>query len=228
MAHISDTKPDPKNARRHTSRNVAMIESSIQRDGFGRSVLLANDGTVIAGNATIDASASAGIEDMIVVETDGTKIIAVKRTDVEPGSERFYGLALSDNRAAELATWSPEMLQQVFDAGVDSAPFWFPEELDALFAAAEPEITPGLTDPDAVPEPPKEPITKPGDLWLLGKHRLLCGDSTVVTDVDRLLGADKTATLLHADPPYGMGKEKDGILNDNLYASKLDMFQMGW
>ena len=81
MSKLEGIKHDPRNARRHSPRNVGMIESSIQRDGFGRSVLLANDGTVIAGNATIDAAASAGFEDVLVVETDGTKVIAVKRTD---------------------------------------------------------------------------------------------------------------------------------------------------
>lgn len=133
-AHISDTKPDPKNARKHTSRNLALIESSIQRDGFGRSVLLANDGTVIAGNATIDASASAGLEEMIVVESDGSKIIAVKRTDVAPGSARFRSLALADNRATDLSEFDADVLRELADDGVDLSQFWFDDELDALLA----------------------------------------------------------------------------------------------
>jgi hypothetical protein len=134
MAHISDTKPDKRNARRHTPRNLAQIETSIQRDGFGRSILLANDGTIIAGNATTDAAGSAGLEDMLIVDSDGSKIIAVRRTDVEPGSERFINLALSDNRAAELADWDSEMLRQLADDGADLSQFWFDDELDALLA----------------------------------------------------------------------------------------------
>jgi len=84
----------------------------------------------------------------------------------------------------------------------------------------------GLTDDDHIPEV-KDPICKSGDLWKLGDHRLLCGDATKKADVDRLMGGEK-ADLVHADPPYGMGKEKDGIANDNLYREKLDTFQMEW
>ncbi len=80
---------------------------------------------------------------------------------------------------------------------------------------------------DDVPEPPAEPITKLGDLWLLGEHRLLCGDTTNAANVSRLLNSQEI-TMLHADPPYGMGKEKDGVQNDNLYQDKLDKFQMQW
>ena len=110
-----------------------MIVNSIQRDGFGRSVLLANDGTVIAGNATIDASASAGFEDVIVVETDGTKVIAVKRTDVEPGSEQFTRLALADNRAAELAEWDEAVIAELNEE-LDLSAFFYDDELARVLA----------------------------------------------------------------------------------------------
>lgn len=113
MTHIAELKPDSRNARKHNPRNVGMIEDSLQRDGFGRSVLLANDGTIIAGNATIDAAAQAGIEDVLIVESDGTKVVAVKRTDVEPDSERFHMLALADNRTAELAEWDEAVLAEL-------------------------------------------------------------------------------------------------------------------
>ena len=85
----------------------------------------------------------------------------------------------------------------------------------------------GATDPDAVPDVPEEPVTKPGDLWLLGEHRLLCGDATNAEDVARLLGG-AMAECVAADPPYGMGKQAEGIANDNLQAQKLDAFQMAW
>ena len=124
-------KHDPRNARRHSPRNVGMVESSIQRDGFGRSILLANDGTVIAGNATIDAAASAGLDDVIVVESDGTKIIAVKRTDVAPGSEEFTRLALADNRAAELASWDADVLAGLNEE-MDLSAFFGDDELAVL------------------------------------------------------------------------------------------------
>ena len=129
---ISNLKYDPRNARRHTPRNVGMVEHSIQRDGFGRSILVANDGTIIAGNATVEAAASAGIENVIVVESDGKSIIAVKRTDIEPGSPEFTALAISDNRAAELAEWDAEVLQSFMDDGVDLDQFWFEDEITRL------------------------------------------------------------------------------------------------
>lgn len=134
MAHIGDLKPDNRNARRHTPRNVGMIEHSIQANGFGRSVLLANDGTIIAGNATIDAAASAGLDDVLIVETDGRKVIAVKRTDVAPDSPQFKALALSDNRAAELAEWEPGVIAQLNDE-MDLSPFFFEDELQAVLGA---------------------------------------------------------------------------------------------
>lgn len=199
--HIRDLKPDPRNARAHNPRNVGMIESSIQRDGFGRSVLLAKDGTIIAGNATIDAAASAGLEDVIVVETDGTKVVAVKRTDVEPDSPEFHNLAVADNRAAELAEWDTSVLAELAEE-VDLSAFWHEGELEALLASVT-EVGGGLTDPDAVPEPPKEAVTRPGDIYWLGDHRLVCGDATSPTDMERLMGSGK-ANLVWTDPPYGV------------------------
>ena len=127
----SGIKHDPRNARKHNPRNLAQIEQSIQRDGFGRSILLAADGTVIAGNATIDSAASAGLDDVIVVETDGTKVVAVKRTDVAPGSEQFHRLALADNRAAELASWDAEVLAGL-NAEMDLSGLFFDDELAVI------------------------------------------------------------------------------------------------
>lgn len=130
--NIANLKTDPRNARRHTERGIGTIERSIQRDGFGRSILIANDGTIIAGNATIEAAASAGLENVRIIETDGREIIAVKRTDIEPGSPEFTALAISDNRAAELAEWDAGVLAALADDGVDLDQFWLPEELSAV------------------------------------------------------------------------------------------------
>lgn len=118
FSRLGDVKHDPRNARKHNPRNLSLIESSIQRDGFGRSILLAADGTVITGNATVDAAASAGLDDVIVVETDGTKVVAVKRTDVAPGSEQFHKLALADNRATDLSEFDPAVLQELVGDGL--------------------------------------------------------------------------------------------------------------
>lgn len=85
----------------------------------------------------------------------------------------------------------------------------------------------GLSDENEVPEALEVSCTTSGDVWLLGGHRVMCGDSTVAEHLDILM-AGRTAQLIHADPPYGMGKEKDGVANDNLYKEKLDAFQMAW
>jgi DNA modification methylase len=108
---------------------------------------------------------------------------------------------------------------KVEDADLLAATGYDAAEVDKMSKA---EVT-----EDEVPEPLAEPITKAGDLWILGEHRVLCGDSTKAQDVGRLMNGTK-AQLIHADPPYGMGKEKDGVQNDNLYTDKLDAFQMAW
>lgn len=129
QATLGDFKPDARNARKHNPRNVGQIERSIQANGFGRSLLLANDGTIIAGNATAEAAASAGLEDAIVIETDGTKVIAVKRTDVAPGSPRAHQLAVEDNRAGELAEWDTAVLAQLAaESQIDLDEYFFEEE----------------------------------------------------------------------------------------------------
>lgn len=128
--HISVLKHDPRNARQHTPRTLSTIERSLNRDGFGRSILLAKDGTIIAGNATTDAAINAGLENVRIIDSDGTEVIAVRRTDIEPGSAEFTHLAIADNRAAEHSSFSPEVLQALIDDGlVEPDEFWFPEEL---------------------------------------------------------------------------------------------------
>lgn len=223
LTSLGALTPDARNARRHNPRNVATVESSIQHDGFGRSILLANDGTIIAGNATVDAAGAAGIEDVLVVESDGTKVIAVKRVDVEPGSERFHKLALADNRAAELADWDPAVLDALA-AEMDLSGLFRDDELAALLARIDDDDTgPGPYDHDAAalaaelpddvdlaPLPPAEAdaVTKPGDLWLLGAHRLLCGDATDADQVRRLMAGERSP-LMPTDPPYLVGYRGD-------------------
>lgn len=134
---------------------------------------------------------------------------------------------IADNQLPLNAGWNMgtlkaevEALQDLdFDIGVLGFDSSF---LDQLLADALPDAAP--------PEPPDEtadPVTVEGDVWLLDGHRIMCGDSTSVDAVQRLVG-DERAALLHADPPYGMGKQKDGVQNDNLYKEKLDDFQLEW
>lgn len=129
--HTKDLKPDKRNARRHTDRNVEMIATSLQDAGFGRSILIANDGTILAGNATVEAAGAVGLDDVQIVESDGSKIIAVKRTDLDPDSEIATKLALWDNRTAELAEWDADTLA-VLAEEVDLSGLWDDAELHAI------------------------------------------------------------------------------------------------
>jgi DNA modification methylase len=202
---------DPANARKHEARNIAAIMDSLKAFGQQKPIVVDRRGVVIAGNGTLEAAKRLGWDE-----------IAIVRTDLDPTQATAYGIA--DNRTAELAEWDSEVLTSLLDSLNDEMRdlLHFDEkELDALLPKHTVEVV-----EDEVPEK-VEPRTKPGDLWLLGDHRLLCGDSTSLPDANRLFGQE-TATMLHADPPYGMGKEKDGVANDNLYNSKLDAFQMDW
>jgi hypothetical protein len=108
--HIGELKFDPRNARKHNPKNVGMIERSLQETGVGRSIVTTRDGTIIAGNATIEAAGAAGIEDAIVVRTRGDKVIVHVREDLADGDTRATLLGLYDNRTAELADWDVDVL----------------------------------------------------------------------------------------------------------------------
>ena len=135
---------------------------------------------------------------------------------------------IADNKLALNAGWDDEMLRveimDLQDADFDMDLTGFStDELDALMV----EEVEGQTEPDDTPDLPVDPVSVSGDIWILGGHRAMCGSSTMVDDVIKLM-AGEVATLLHADPPYGMGKEGDGVANDNIYNEKLDEFQMEW
>jgi hypothetical protein len=154
--HLGDLKPDAKNLRRHTSRNIGMVERSLETDGFGRSILLDAAGNIIAGNGVTEAAGNVGLENVIVVPSDGTKVIAVQRTDVEPGSERAVRLAIADNRANDLSDFDPAAIALLADE-VNLSDFWRDDELDALLATIN---TPDATAPDAFPAYDEEIATE--------------------------------------------------------------------
>ena len=209
---ISDLKFDHKNARKRTDSSARLIQESLQRYGAARSIVIDEENRILAGNGTIEAAKALGLAKLKVVEAAGDEIIAVRRSGLS--EDEKVGLAIADNRAAELSDWDAEMLQQLSEEH-DLQPWFEAEDLEHLLKDAE-HLDPveGKTDPDDVPEPPADPITKPGDLWILGNHRLLCGDSTDVLAVERLM-AGKKADLCFTSPPYGQqrdytaeGKEK--------------------
>jgi site-specific DNA-methyltransferase (adenine-specific) len=218
MASIADLKFDHKNARKRTDSSRTLIQESLQRYGAARSIVIDEDNRILAGNGTIEAAKALGLDKLKVIEAAGDEIIAVKRTGLSEHEK--VGLALADNRAAELSEWDAEMLHQLSEEH-DLEPWFEPEDLEELLKGAEQlEPSEGLTDPDEVPEPPAEPITKPGDLWILGNHRLLCGDSTDPLAMAKLT-EDKPADLWLTDPPYNVsyeGKTKDAltIKNDSM------------
>ena len=214
---IEKLVPYAKNSRTHSEEQVAQIAASIREWGFTTAVLVDESGSIIAGHGRVMAARKLGMGSLPVM-------VAAGWTDAQ---KRAYVIA--DNKLALNAGWDNELLalelNELGDIGFDLDLVGFTDE---EIAALMPEqIEPGLADEDAVPEVPEQPVTVLGDVWVLGKHRLMCGDSTSVDAVDKLM-AGKRAALLHADPPYGMGKQSDGVANDNIYDDELDKFQMEW
>ena len=232
MATLSDLKQDHKNARKRTETSASLLKESLQRYGPARSIVIDEDDRILAGNGTVEAALGLGIEGLRVIDANPDEIIAVRRTGLT--EDQKVGLALADNRTADLAEWDAEMLHRLSEEH-DIAPWFEDGDVEALLEQVE-QLDPveGKTDPDEAPEPPADPITKPGDLWILGNHRLLCGDSTDVLAVERLMDGKK-ADMVFTDPPYGVsydhtarpkpGKKNHGIIdNDELTGQQLQDF----
>jgi len=224
MTSIKDLKSDHKNARKRTDRSAKLIAESLHRYGAARSIVIDEDNRILAGNGTIEGAKAAGIKNIRVIETDGTEIIAVKRTGLS--EDEKIGLALADNRTSDLSDWDKDMLQQL-SAEHDLAPWFDADDLAEILGEAEQLPAEGLTDADDVPEAPEEPVTKLGDLWVLGDHRLLCGDSTDTIALERLT-ENKPADLWLTDPPYNVayeGKTADALTIKNDSMSNADFRQ---
>jgi 16S rRNA G966 N2-methylase RsmD len=212
VTSVKDLKSDHKNARRRTDRSASLIAESLKRFGAARSIVIDEDGRILAGNGTVEGAKKAGIDKLRIIEAEGDELIAVRRAGLT--EDEKVGLALADNRSSDLSEWDNEMLRQLSEEH-DLTP-WF-EDGELLAEVLEPEE--GLTDADDVPEVPEEPITKPGDLWILGDHRLLCGDSTDVLAVERLMDGKK-ADMVFTDPPYGVSVVKDGKVGADFGVAK--------
>jgi ParB-like chromosome segregation protein Spo0J len=135
-AHLRDLTTDPENRREHNPRNVGMIVDSLQHVGAARSIVIDEDGVVLAGNATLEAAAEVGIEHVRIVEASGHELIAVRRRGLT--AEQKRALALADNRAAELATWNLDQLRADAADGLDLSAFWSDTELADLLGADAP------------------------------------------------------------------------------------------
>ena len=189
LVPIDSISLDPANLRRHPTRNLAAIVDSLKRFGQQRPILVDAAGIVRAGNGTLMAAKQLGYKEIEII-----------RSELKGSEATAY--AIADNRTAELAEWETDALAQTLsalqmeDEELFEATGFDAKELDAMVLR---EI-----NEDEVPEPPADPITKPGDLWILGEHRVLCGDSTKAEDVARLMDGEK-AQLMFTDPPYGVG-----------------------
>jgi ParB-like chromosome segregation protein Spo0J len=187
--------PYARNARTHSDAQVAQIAASIREFGFCNPVLIdAGDG-IIAGHGRVLAARKLGME----------AVPCLRLSHLTETQRRAYVIA--DNKLALNAGWDSELLAleltdlKAFDFDLEVLGFEV-AELDGIFAEAD--STPdGKTDPDEAPEPPADPVTAPGDLWLLGNHRLMCGDSTDAGSVGLLMNG-KRAVLMQTDPPYGV------------------------
>ncbi len=199
VSHIKDLTTDPANRRAHNPRNIGMVVDALQAVGAARSIVIDEDNVILAGNGVVEAAGEAGITRVRVVEADGQEIIAVRRTGLSAAQKRH--LAIADNRGAELATWNLEQLAADQKDGLDLSPFFFDDELKTLLASKT-VVTDGKTDPDDVPQGRATDI-QVGDLFELGRHRLLCGDCTDPVAVERLTDGTR-AGLMNTDPPYGI------------------------
>lgn len=207
---LDDVKPYPNNPRVNDSA-VDSVAASLEEFGFRQPIVVDEDGVIIVGHTRFKAAQKLGLEKVPVHVAKG----------LTPEQIKAYRIA--DNQTATLAEWDRELLplelgelhDMDFDLGLlgfdnDQLARWLPDGLKD-----------GLTDPDEVPEPPDAATTQPGDLWILGDHRLLCGDSSKPEDVDRLLDGAQIH-LVNTDPPYNVRVEPR---SNNAIAAGLSSFE---
>lgn len=187
--------PYAKNSRTHSEAQVAQIAGSIKEFGFNNPVLVDEDNGIIAGHGRVMAAQKLGLQ----------AVPCIRLAHLSDTQRKAYVIA--DNRLALNAGWDDQMLtlelQELDGEDFDLSLLGF--EADELNALLNPiKETEGLTDEDAVPDVPEEPKTKPGDIYQLGRHRLMCGDSTSIDAVEKLMDCQK-ADMVFTDPPYGVG-----------------------
>jgi len=192
---LADLKPHPRNYRTHPEDQLAHLEQSLREHGWFRPIVVANDNTILAGHGIAEAARRLGWTEAPVVRldlaSDSPKALKVLTADNELGR-----LAIPDDTALASLLREIDTDLGLLGTGFDD------QALRDLLADLGGDLgTLGLTDPDDVPEPPDDPITQPGDLWLLGEHRLLCGDATSEADVRRVMAGER-AVLMNTDPPY--------------------------
>jgi 16S rRNA G966 N2-methylase RsmD len=202
--NVAELIPYANNSRTHSDEQVAQIAASIKEFGWTNPILI-TDNSIIAGHGRLMAARKLGM----------SKVPCIEVKNLTPAQVKAYIIA--DNKLALNAGWDNELLniefQELEELGFDLELTGF--SLDEIDALKPVELTEGLTDEDAVPDAPEEPKTKRGDIYQLGYHRLMCGDSTFIDDVEKLMQGTYP-DLIHTDPPYGMNAvSKSSVLKKN-------------
>ncbi len=207
---IDRPQPYDKNPRLNDDA-VEVVARSIQEFGFRQPIVVDEDGVVIIGHTRLKAAKKLGLTEVPVHVARGLS------------PEKVKALRIADNKTAELAEWNLELLpiELAELQGMDFDLGLLGFDQDELAKLLDPGAQDGLCDPDEIPLPPDEAITKPGDLWILGEHRLLCGDSSKPADLDRLLDG-QPIHLCNTDPPYNVKVEPR---SNNAIAAGLSSFQ---
>ena len=238
VVDIRDIIPDSHNFNAGTEKGREMIEKSFRELGAGRSILLDKNNRIIAGNKSQQAAIATGITKVRIVDTEGDEIVAVRRRDVDLDSKVGRELAFADNATQQVSlAWDETELQavQADVEGFDIADFGFDiEDLPQVTFPTGEKQGDGEGKPqtevkedDFEPDAHYETKVKAGEVWQLGEHRLMCGDSTDADAVAKLMNGER-ADLVFTDPPYGMKKESEGVLNDNLNFDDLLEFNKRW
>ena len=207
---IDSIRPYDNNPRKN-DQAVDAVAGSLREFGFRQPIVVDSDGVIIVGHTRYKAALQLSL----------TKVPVHVATDLSPDQVRAYRLA--DNRTSEISEWDYEILPielaELQTAGFDMSLLAFDDK--ELAQLLEPDVKQGLTDPDDIPESPDEAVTRRGDIWILGNHRLMCGDSTSAADLDRLLDG-ASIQLCNTDPPYNVKVEPR---SNNAIAAGLSSFQ---
>jgi DNA modification methylase len=217
IADITSIKPYENNPRKLSETAIEKVAMSLKEYGFRQPIVVDKDRVIVAGHTRFRASKKLGLKQVPVSIIDNL-------TD-----EQINAYRIADNRTAEESEWDNELLKmeikelEAKDFKLDLLGFNEDQLNDILFEEKQ-----GLTDEDEVPEAPEEPISKLGDIWKLGNHRVMCGDSTIIDEIDKLTEKQKP-DMIFTDPPYnvafnGRSGKFDVIKNDNLEESEFNNF----
>lgn len=221
---MPNIKQDERNYRAHPEENKEAIKKSLEDFKPGRSIVLDSEGGIIGGNGVYEQAEALGIP-VEVIESDGSKLFAIKRTDISPDDPRRSGLALADNATTDLSVWVEPLLKEDFTR----------EEIETWGIELEWEDDkPQRYEPNLTP-PPETIISQLGDLYELNGHRLVCGDSTLPATLSKLMDGEKSKAVF-TDPPYNIDyghivhpKFKNRkIDNDSMTREEFRVFTREW